>query len=313
MPRTPPLGAAADFPPHVLREYALLADGERGALVGPRGDVAWMCAPGWDCDAVFSCLIGGRGVYAVTPDRTRFVWGGYYEDGSLIWRSRWVTATGFTECREALAYPGDPDTAVVLRRVRGGGRPGPGQGRAGPAGRLRAVPDEPAQVGRRDLDRAQRAAPDALVGRRPGARVRPDGALELHLALDAGQQHDLVLELSSRPLPRRPADPGRRLAGHRAGLGGRRAQAGREPGPGGQPAQLRRAGRADQPQRGHGRRRHHVAAGTLPGRPQLRLPLRVDPGPVLRRPGGGRRRAAPAAGRRGRLRGRAGPGRRARS
>ena len=69
MPRTPSLGAAADFPPHVLREYALLADGERGALVGPRGDVAWMCAPRWDSDAVFSSLIGGRGVYAVTPDR----------------------------------------------------------------------------------------------------------------------------------------------------------------------------------------------------------------------------------------------------
>ena len=29
--------ASAIFLPHVLREYALLADGERGALVGPRG------------------------------------------------------------------------------------------------------------------------------------------------------------------------------------------------------------------------------------------------------------------------------------
>ena len=34
--------------PHVLREYALLADGERGILVGPRGDFAWMCFPRWD-------------------------------------------------------------------------------------------------------------------------------------------------------------------------------------------------------------------------------------------------------------------------
>lgn len=75
-------------------------------MAGPRGDIAWLCAPGWDSDAVFACLIGGPGVYAVTPDRTRFVWGGYYEQGSLIWRSRWVTATGFTECREALGYPG---------------------------------------------------------------------------------------------------------------------------------------------------------------------------------------------------------------
>jgi alpha,alpha-trehalase len=39
--------AAAEFPLQVLREYALLADGERGILVGPRGDFAWMCAPRW--------------------------------------------------------------------------------------------------------------------------------------------------------------------------------------------------------------------------------------------------------------------------
>jgi hypothetical protein len=45
--------------PHVLREYALLADGERGVLVGPRGDFAWMCFPQWDSGAVFSSLIGG--------------------------------------------------------------------------------------------------------------------------------------------------------------------------------------------------------------------------------------------------------------
>jgi hypothetical protein len=50
--------------PHVLREYALLADGERGILVGPRGDFSWMCFPTWDADAVFSSLIGGAGAYA---------------------------------------------------------------------------------------------------------------------------------------------------------------------------------------------------------------------------------------------------------
>ena len=76
--------------PHVLREYALLADGERGIIVGPRGDFAWMCFPHWDSDAIFSSLIGGQGTYAVTPT-DRYVWGGYYEAGSLIWHSRWVT------------------------------------------------------------------------------------------------------------------------------------------------------------------------------------------------------------------------------
>src|SRR5919109_2537951 len=102
--------------PHVLREYALLADGERGALVGPRGDVVWMCFPRWHDGAVFSALIGGRGEYAVTP-RGRFVWGGYYEPGTLIWRSRWVTEAGIVECREALAAPGRGQQAVLLRRV----------------------------------------------------------------------------------------------------------------------------------------------------------------------------------------------------
>ena len=106
-----------EFPLHVLSEYALLADGERGILVGPRGDFVWMCAPRWDSDAVFSTLIGGAGVYAVTPAEPSFVWGGYYEPGTLIWRSRWVTTAQEIECREALSMPGDPHTAVALRRI----------------------------------------------------------------------------------------------------------------------------------------------------------------------------------------------------
>jgi len=38
-PSDSPLPETRPPAPHVLREYALLADGERGALVGPRGDV----------------------------------------------------------------------------------------------------------------------------------------------------------------------------------------------------------------------------------------------------------------------------------
>jgi hypothetical protein len=43
------------FSPRVLREYALLADGERGILIGPRGNFVWMCAPRWDSDAGHLC------------------------------------------------------------------------------------------------------------------------------------------------------------------------------------------------------------------------------------------------------------------
>src|SRR4029078_5861288 len=41
---------AAKSPPQVLREYAVLADGERGAVLGPRGVIVWLCAPAWDSD-----------------------------------------------------------------------------------------------------------------------------------------------------------------------------------------------------------------------------------------------------------------------
>ena len=107
--------AGAQPDPHVLREYALIADGERGAVVGPRGDLCWMCFPRWHSDACFATLIGGDGTYAVTP-LDRFVWGGYYEQG-LIWRNRWVTDNGTVECREALALPASAGRAVLLRQI----------------------------------------------------------------------------------------------------------------------------------------------------------------------------------------------------
>jgi hypothetical protein len=192
------------FPPHVLREYALLADGERGILVGPRGDFAWMCAPRWDSNAVFSTLIGGNGMYAVTPTDPRFVWGGYYEDGTLIWRSRWITSTGIIECREALAFPADPHTAVVLRQITA---------LKGPA-KVRVVLDARADFGRRPMDQEQRhqgiwtARSGGLHLRWSGAHAatRDGGALSFDLELDPGDHHDLVLEIGERTLSATPVD-----------------------------------------------------------------------------------------------------------
>jgi alpha,alpha-trehalase len=151
---------------HVLREYALLADGERGALVGPRGDFAWMCAPRWDSDAVFSSLIGGRSSYAVTP-RERHVWGGYYEEDGLIWRSRWVTDSGIIECRDALSFPGDPHRAVILRRIMGI------QGDA----RVRVFLQPAAAFGRIPLDGLHRDAAGCWQGRLGELRLRWTGLL----------------------------------------------------------------------------------------------------------------------------------------
>jgi GH15 family glucan-1,4-alpha-glucosidase len=191
--------ATAAFPPHVLREYTLLADGERGALIGPRGDCAWMCAPRWDSEPAFSSLIGGGGLYAVTPDEPRFVWGGYYEEGSLIWRSRWIGAAGATECREALAFPADPHTAVLLRRI---------EAVDGPA-RVRVMLDLRAGFGRHQMTglKAEHGVWTARSGRlhvrwsgAADATVRAGGSLELIVRLEPGGHHDLVLEVGDRAL-----------------------------------------------------------------------------------------------------------------
>ncbi len=199
-------GLAAQYPPRVLREYALLADGERGALVGPRGDIAWMCAPRWHSDAAFSALIGGDGCYAVTPADPRFVWGGYYEDGSLIWHSRWITSEGVIECREALAYPGDTGTAVLLRRVEAADVPA----------QVRVALDVRAGFGRHKMTHLEQGA--AWTGRTGPLYLRwsggreakacPDGRLELTLTVPPGEHHDFVLELSDRPLGGEPVNAG---------------------------------------------------------------------------------------------------------
>ncbi|MCR6490568.1 glycoside hydrolase family 15 protein [Amycolatopsis sp. OK19-0408] len=190
-----------DFPPHVLREYALLADGERGALCGPRGDIAWLCAPGWGDSAVLSALIGGRGTYSVSPVDTS-VWGGYYEPGTLIWRNRWVSTTTVVECRDALAYPADPHRVVLLRRIEAVERDV----------RLRVQLDLRDAFGGRSMRKIAcddqgtwTAHTDDLRIRWTGAadaQLDAHGRLVLDLPVSGGAQHDLVLEISDQPLPR---------------------------------------------------------------------------------------------------------------
>jgi GH15 family glucan-1,4-alpha-glucosidase len=199
------MNVTSSYPPHVLRDYALIADGERGALIGPRGDIAWMCAPRWDSDGMFSELIGGRGVYAVSPDVDRYVWGGYYEPRSLIWRSRWITTEGIVECREALAFPGDSHRAVLLRRVRAVDCTCP----------ISVVLAPSAGFGAEPLREAHRHG-DIWTARTGRLLLRWTGAGDarrsgeqwtLGLMLSPGEQRDLIFEASDVPLPDELPDP----------------------------------------------------------------------------------------------------------
>jgi len=190
--------------PHVLREYALIADGERGALIGPDGAISWLCAPRWDSPSVFGGLLGGPGGYAVTPADPWYVWGGYYEPGTLIWRSRWVGSSR-TECREALAMPAGPHRVVILRRI---------EAIDGPA-RVQVALDVRSGFGRSRMTELSRAG-GHWTGRSGPIRFRWSGAsrarlgadgLTLTVTLPAGGHHDLVLELSDRALDKKPPDP----------------------------------------------------------------------------------------------------------
>ena len=306
---------AANYPLHVLREYALLADGERGALVGPRGDMVWLCAPRWDSDAVFSSLIGGGGLYAVTPADARFVWGGYYEDGTLIWRSRWITETGVIECREALAFPGEADRVVVLRRIIAS------EGEA----RVRVRLDARAGFGRHSAEPMDRQR--EVCGRPAGGQLRlrwtggekarpvaaDDGghALAMELTIPAGGCHDLVLELSGQALPERPPEPEKAWQATEHTWRTCVPDFAGRPRPERHPARLRGPARAHQCRRRHGRRGDDEPARARGARPKLRLPLRLDPRPVLHRRGHRRGRRIPAARRRGTVRLRPASGRRA--
>ncbi|MFJ8690700.1 glycoside hydrolase family 15 protein [Micromonospora wenchangensis] len=201
--------------PAVLRDYALLADGHRGALIGPGGDVAWLCAPGWSDPAVFSALLGGAGRYLVAPAADRFVWGGHYEPGSLVWRSRWVTGDGIVESREALAFPGEAGRLVLLRQVRALDRPA----------RVRVVLDPRADFGRepvrdvtRDGERWLARTGGLHLRLHGGGRLRRDrrGFLAGELKVPAGGRHDLMLEIAAGPLDQPGESPGElwRTTGH---------------------------------------------------------------------------------------------------
>jgi GH15 family glucan-1,4-alpha-glucosidase len=187
--------------PHLvptLREQALLADGERGAVLGPRGEISWMCFPGFADGAVFSSLMGGGGLYALNP-LGRFVSGGYYEEGTLIWRSRWTLDTGsVVECREGLVLPAAPDRLILLRRVTA---------RAGEA-HVRVRLDVRPDFGRRRMQWRKAGGgwwtgSDGRLHARwlaPGDADGDGAGLGAVVGVSPGKEHDFLLEMSTSPL-----------------------------------------------------------------------------------------------------------------
>jgi hypothetical protein len=131
------------------------------------------------------------------------VWGGYYERGSLIWRSRWITNDATIECREALSQPGDPHRAVPLRRIVGVY----GTGRVDVSLAI-GMEYGTAPLRRwKQIDGSWSAHGDGVFARWTGApsasisrHGRATGGLEDSVVVHEGDQIDLILELADRPI-----------------------------------------------------------------------------------------------------------------
>jgi GH15 family glucan-1,4-alpha-glucosidase len=109
------------------------------------------------------------------------------------------------ECREALAFPGDPDRLILLRRIIARDRPA----------RVHVVLDPAAAFGRARLRTARRDDAGIWHARVGELHLRWTGAADAEqqhhqlattLLVPPGRHHNLVLEISTAPL-RRPAPP----------------------------------------------------------------------------------------------------------
>jgi hypothetical protein len=75
----------------VLREYALVADRVRSALIGPRGDIVWVWFPRWHDDAIKRSCCGSSSTPAgdTTHARARNGSGGREPVApDVAWRAR---------------------------------------------------------------------------------------------------------------------------------------------------------------------------------------------------------------------------------
>jgi hypothetical protein len=147
---------------------------------------------------------GGPGGYGGVDNR--FVWGGYYEQDSLVRRSRWVSTDAVAECREALAFPGEPERVVLLRRIEATLNVAHVQVVLD----VRAEFEAGAMTVTRSHDGHWHGHSGELTYLWTGATQHKhleEGRLVLELSVPAAESRDLILEISRNALPRQLPDP----------------------------------------------------------------------------------------------------------
>ena len=288
-----------------IGDYGFLSDGEVSALVAPGGSVDWMCVPRFDSPSAFGAMLGRQaGAFRIAPLDVTVPSDRRYLPGTMILETSWGTPTGWIIVRDALLigpWHHDDDRSVtyhrtpndyeaehiLLRTIRcvsgevqtvmdcepvlDYGRAhvrweytgtSYHQGEGDRRGRRRrADPDHRHAAGVRG--RAGQRADPAQGGRRPVRRAvvgRRRAAHDLRRGLqEAGLDRPPLAALAgARPVPRPPV--AQLPAAQCADAQGAHLRADGRPGRGGQ----------------------HVTARDTGRRPQLRLPLHLDPRRDLR-------------------------------
>jgi len=113
-PKNPP-----DYKP--LEAYGLIGDNRTAVLVGADGHIDWACLPDFDSEAVFAAILDPEaGTFAVRPSEP-FAARQFYERGTNILVTEFVTANGTVRLRDFMPYvPGRKvPTAEIHRLVEG--------------------------------------------------------------------------------------------------------------------------------------------------------------------------------------------------
>jgi GH15 family glucan-1,4-alpha-glucosidase len=102
-----------------LEDYALIGDGESGALVGKSGSIDWLCWPRFDSDACFAALLGDErnGHWLLAPQDRRAAVTRRYRPDTLILETDFAANAGSVRIVDFMPIrDGNP---AVVRLVRG--------------------------------------------------------------------------------------------------------------------------------------------------------------------------------------------------
>ena len=112
-------GIEASFMQSPIEDYALIGDGQTGALVSREGSIDWLCLPQFDSGACFAALLGTEenGRWQIRPQGKVLSHKRRYRGDTLVLETEFETETGTAAVIDFMSF--QVETADVVRIVEG--------------------------------------------------------------------------------------------------------------------------------------------------------------------------------------------------